>query len=102
VNFAGVFVASPGKKVPMNFKSMAQADVPQGRNGKHKENRDERFSRTSIRSSRGCAESAAGGIGGEQGERPLGAESRHPQAGQAVATASDEEFLYCVERNDGQ
>jgi hypothetical protein len=30
-------MASPGKKVPMNFRSMAQADVPQGRNGKHKE-----------------------------------------------------------------
>jgi hypothetical protein len=25
------------KKVPMNFKGMRQADVPQGRNGKHKE-----------------------------------------------------------------
>ena len=25
------------KNSPMNFKSMAQADVPQGRNGKHKE-----------------------------------------------------------------
>ena len=25
------------KKVPMNFKGMPQADVPQGRNGKHKE-----------------------------------------------------------------
>ena len=25
------------KKVPMNFKSMPQADVPQGRNGKHKQ-----------------------------------------------------------------
>lgn len=24
------------KKVPMNFKTMAQKDVPQGRNGKHK------------------------------------------------------------------
>src|SRR4029453_4121804 len=24
------------KKVPMNFKGMPQADVPQGRNGKHK------------------------------------------------------------------
>ena len=24
------------KAVPMNFKGMAQADVPQGRNGKHK------------------------------------------------------------------
>ena len=25
------------KKSPMHFKSMAQADVPQGRNGKHKD-----------------------------------------------------------------
>ena len=25
------------KKVPMNFKEMPQAEVPQGRNGKHKE-----------------------------------------------------------------
>jgi hypothetical protein len=26
----------PSRKVPMNFKSMPQVDVPQGRNGKHK------------------------------------------------------------------
>ena len=25
------------KKAPMNFKTMAQLDVPQGRNGKHKQ-----------------------------------------------------------------
>ena len=24
-------------KIPMNFKTMSQADVPQGRNGKHKQ-----------------------------------------------------------------
>ena len=29
-------MSGPSKKVPMNFKGMAQADVPQGRNGKHK------------------------------------------------------------------
>ena len=29
-------MGSPSKKVPMNFKGMSQADVPQGRNGKHK------------------------------------------------------------------
>ena len=29
-------MGSPRKTVPMNFKGMAQADVPQGRNGKHK------------------------------------------------------------------
>jgi len=26
---------SQGKKAPMHFKTMVQADVPQGRNGKH-------------------------------------------------------------------
>ena len=29
-------MATQGKKTPMNFKTMAQVDVPQGRNGKHK------------------------------------------------------------------
>ena len=29
-------MGAPSKKVPMNFKGMAQSDVPQGRNGKHK------------------------------------------------------------------
>ena len=30
-------MASRAKAVPMNFKAMAQADVPHGRNGKHKD-----------------------------------------------------------------
>ena len=30
-------MGSRSKSVPMNFASMAQKDVPQGRNGKHKE-----------------------------------------------------------------
>ena len=29
-------MAAPSRKVPMNFKAMSQADVPKGRNGKHK------------------------------------------------------------------
>jgi hypothetical protein len=29
-------MATQSKKSPMNFKTMAQLDVPQGRNGKHK------------------------------------------------------------------
>jgi hypothetical protein len=29
-------MGSLGRKAPMNFKGMPQADVPQGRNGKHK------------------------------------------------------------------
>ena len=30
-------MATRGQKVPMNFRTMAQVDVPQGRNGKHKQ-----------------------------------------------------------------
>ena len=30
-------MSSRTNKTPMNFKTMAQVDVPQGRNGKHKE-----------------------------------------------------------------
>jgi hypothetical protein len=30
-------MATQSKKTPMNFKTMAQLDVPQGRNGKHKQ-----------------------------------------------------------------
>jgi len=29
-------MASPVRKIPMNFKGMPQVDVPQGRNGRHK------------------------------------------------------------------
>ncbi len=29
-------MSSQNKKTPMNFRTMAQVDVPQGRNGKHK------------------------------------------------------------------
>jgi hypothetical protein len=30
-------VSTQTKKIPMNFKTVAQLDVPQGRNGKHKQ-----------------------------------------------------------------
>jgi hypothetical protein len=30
-------MATQAKKVPMNFSTMSQVDVPQGRNGKHKD-----------------------------------------------------------------
>ena len=30
-------MATRGQKVAMNFRTMAQVDVPQGRNGKHKQ-----------------------------------------------------------------
>ena len=94
MNLQGVFVASPGKKVPMNFKSMAQADVPQGRNGKHKEIVTRILSdldqvKPGIALKVPLAELA------ESKENVRSALNRAThKRGQTVATASDEEFLY--------
>ena len=38
------------EKQPMNFKAMRQAEVPQGRNGKHKADRRQESFPISIRS----------------------------------------------------
>jgi hypothetical protein len=85
---------APGKKIPMHFKSMAQVDVPQGRNGKHKE------IVTKILSD---LDQIAPGIAlkvplaelNESKENVRSALNRAThKRGQVVATASDEEFLY--------
>ena len=86
---------APGKKIPMNFKSMAQGDVPQGRNGKHKE------IVTKILSD---LDQIAPGIAlkvplaelSESKENVRSALNRatRKRGGQVVATASDDEFLY--------
>ena len=87
-------MASPGKKVPMNFKSMAQVDVPQGRNGKHKEIVTKILSdldqvKPGVALKVPLAELA------ESKENVRSALNRAThKRGQAVATASDEEFLY--------
>jgi hypothetical protein len=71
-------MASPLKKNAMNFKAIAQADVPHGRNGKHKEIVTMNRLLISLRWRPARAESALAHV----------AESR------AVATASDDTFLY--------
>jgi len=87
-------MASPGKKVPMNFESMAQVDVPQGRNGKHKEIVTRILSdldqvKPGVALKVPLAELA------ESKENVRSALNRAThKRGQAVATASDEEFLY--------
>ena len=87
-------MAARGKKVPMHFKSMAQADVPQGRNGKHKEIVTKILSdldqiQPGVALKVPLAELA------ESKERVRSALNRAThKRGQTVATASDEEFLY--------
>jgi hypothetical protein len=87
-------MAASGKKVPMNFESMAQTAVPQGRNGKHKEIVTKILSdldqlKPGIALKVPLAELA------ESKENVRSALNRAThKRGQSVATASDEEFLY--------
>jgi DNA helicase TIP49 (TBP-interacting protein) len=81
-------------KTPMNFKTMAQMDVPQGRNGKHKEvvtqilsDLDQVPPGTAIKVP--LAELA------ESKAKVRSALNRAiHKAGRNVATASDADFLY--------
>ncbi len=82
------------KKSPLNFKTMAQSDVPQGRNGKHKQivtrilsDLDQVPMGTALKVPlRELAESKA------KVRSALNRATR--KARQNVATASDESFLY--------
>jgi hypothetical protein len=84
----------PAKKTPMNFRSMLQADVPQGRNGKHK------VIVTKILSDLdqiepGIALKVPLAQLTESKEKVRSALNRASrQNGHRVATASDERFLY--------
>jgi len=87
-------MASPGKKVPMNFASIAQVDVPQGRNGKHKEIVT-RILSDLDRVKPGVALKVPLAELAESKENVRSALNRATRKrGQTVATASDEEFLY--------
>lgn len=78
----------------MNFKTMAQLDVPQGRNGKHKEIVTKILSdldqiRNGVALKVPLAELTDGK---EKVRSALNRATR--KAGLSVATAADEEFLY--------
>jgi DNA helicase TIP49 (TBP-interacting protein) len=81
-------------KAPMNFKTMAQLDVPQGRNGKHKQvvtkilsDLDQVPAGTALKVP--LAELA------ESKEKVRSALNRAiHKGGRRVATASDDTFLY--------
>ena len=81
-------------KAPMNFKTMAQTDVPQGRNGKHK------LVVTRILSDLDQVEKAIAlkvplAALAESKEKVRSALNRATRkAGRNVATATDKTFLY--------
>ena len=82
------------KNAPMNFKAMRQADVPQGRNGKHKKivgrilsDLDQVHDGVALKVP--LAELA------ESKEKVRSALNRATRkSGRSVATASDDTFLY--------
>jgi hypothetical protein len=83
-----------GKKAPMHFKTMGQADVPQGRNGKHK-----LIVTTIVNDLDNLQDGAAIKVPLSQleqsKEKVRSALNRATRkAGRKVATASDADYLY--------
>lgn len=88
------------KKNPMNFKTMAQADVPQGRNGKHKKVVTKLLSDLD-QLPEGAALKVPLAELAESKEKVRSALNRAVhKSGRNVATASDADFLYVW--NEGQ
>ncbi len=82
------------EKAPMNFKTMAQVDVPQGRNGKHKQIVSQILSDLD-RVEDGVALKIPVADLAESKEKVRSALNRAiHKGGRSVATASDADFLY--------
>lgn len=87
-------MAPRGKKLPMNFTSMAQSEVPQGRNGKHKAIVTKILSDLE-RIQSGIALKVPLAQLTDSKEKVRSALNRATRkTGHRVATASDESFLY--------
>ncbi len=92
-------MASRSKLRPMNFTSMQQADVPQGRNGKHKAIVT-RILSDLDRTPSGLALKVPLAQLTDSKERVRSALNRATrQRGRHVATASDETYLYVWNEN---
>lgn len=82
------------EKEPMNFKTMAQVDVPQGRNGKHKQIVSQILSDLDQVED-GVALKIPLAALSESKEKVRSALNRAiHKGGRSVATASDADFLY--------
>jgi DNA helicase TIP49 (TBP-interacting protein) len=87
-------MAVPAKKVPMNFNAMPRADVPQGRNGKHKEIVT-RILSDLDQTKKGFALKIPLAQLAESKEKVRSALNRATRKnGLNIATASDDTFLY--------
>jgi len=87
-------VSSQNKKTPMNFRTMAQVDVPQGRNGKHKLIVTKLLSDLDqLQAGIALKVPLADLAEGKEKVRSALNRATH-KAGRNVATATDDNFLY--------
>jgi hypothetical protein len=87
-------MSSPNKKTPMNFRTMAQVDVPQGRNGKHKLIVTKLLSDLDqLQAGIALKVPLADLAEGKEKVRSALNRATH-KAGRNVATATDDNFLY--------
>jgi hypothetical protein len=90
------------KKAPMNFRSIPQLAVPQGRNGKHKEIVT-RILSDLDRLEKGAAIKIPLDVLAESKEKVRSALNRATRKrGRNVATASDDAFLYVWNEPDSK
>ena len=92
-------MVSRSRNIPLNFETMCQIDVPQGRNGKHKQIVT-RILSDLDRLERGSALKVPIAKLTESKERVRSALNRATRkTGRHVATASDTDFLYVWNEN---
>jgi hypothetical protein len=85
---------SPSKSAPMHFKTVIHADIPHGRNGKHKE-----IVSVILRDLNRLKDGAAikvplAGLADTKENVRSALNRATRKAGRKVATAADDEFLY--------
>ncbi len=82
------------KQSPMNFKTMAQADVPQGRNGKHKQIVTQILSDLDQVPTGAALKVPLKDLIESKAKVRSALNRATRKAGRNVATASDDSFLY--------
>jgi hypothetical protein len=87
-------MVSRTRKVAMNFKAMAQEDVPQGRNGKHKEIVSQIISDLDQAPKGVALKVPLAGLHASKEKVRSALNRATRKGGRKVATASDDNFLY--------
>lgn len=92
---------SATKKLPMNFKTMEQVDVPRGRDGKHKDIVTQILSDLDQVELGKAIKIPLGGLSDSKENVRAALNRATRKDGRAVATASDENFLYVWNDDNG-